>query len=126
MQAKWDKAIDYYRKAESAAMKANHSDYRAKALVGRAQAEASLRDYGSAAGHAEQAVQLSASLDDKSYLFDALDVSAQILISQGNYNAAGWYYPGRTASFLRDFRKPQPAERRHSRDQCWRYLGIKP
>ena len=88
MQGKWDVAIAFYQKAESAAVKANHIAYRAKALVGRAQAEAQLRDYGAAAAHAELAVQLSALAEDKRYLFDALDVSAQIQISQGNYNAA--------------------------------------
>lgn len=88
MQGKWSAAIGYYQQAENTAGKANHSGYRAKALVGRAQAEVQLRDYGAAATHAEMAVQLSISLEDKSYLFDALDVSAQIQISQGNYNAA--------------------------------------
>ena len=88
MQGRWDKAIFYYQEAERAARQADHAAYLAKALVGRAQAEAQLREYGAAMAHAEEAVQLSTPLQDKSYLFDALDVSGQIQISQGNYNAA--------------------------------------
>jgi tetratricopeptide (TPR) repeat protein len=65
MQGKGDAALSYYRQAEMAARKANDSAHQAKALVGQAQAEAELRDYGVAQTHVEQAVSLATPLEDK-------------------------------------------------------------
>ena len=56
--------------------------------MGAAQCEDGLRDYGAAASHVEQAITLTTPLADKSFLFDALDILAQIQIKQGNLNAA--------------------------------------
>lgn len=88
MQARWDAAGRYYKQAEFAARKANHPAHQAKALMGRAQTADGLRDYGSAEAHVEQAVRLATSVEDKTYLFDALDILAQVQMKQGNFNAA--------------------------------------
>ncbi|CAN5853931.1 hypothetical protein BH20PSE1_BH20PSE1_12560 [soil metagenome] len=56
--------------------------------MGRAQTADGLRDYGSAEAHVEQAVRLATSVADKTYLFDALDILAQVQMKQGNFNAA--------------------------------------
>jgi len=88
MEGKWDAALPYYQQAEAAAQKANNPAYEAKALTDRARAEEELRDYGAAQGHVERAVILTTPLEDKSELFDALDVLAQVQMDQGNFNAA--------------------------------------
>jgi hypothetical protein len=38
--------------------------------------------------HAEQAIQFSSGLEDRTYLFDALNIKAQIQIRQGDVIAA--------------------------------------
>lgn len=88
MQAKWDAALPYYQQAEIAARKANHPAYQAKALTGQASTEDGLREYGDAQAHIEQAVNLASPLEDKTYLFDALAILAQLQMKQGNFNAA--------------------------------------
>jgi CHAT domain-containing protein len=88
MKSNWDAALPYYQEAEIAAQKANHPAYEAKALMDGARAEKELRDYGAAQAHAERAVILATSLEDKSDLFDALDVLSQVQMDQGNFNAA--------------------------------------
>jgi CHAT domain-containing protein len=88
MQGKWSAALPYYGQAEIAAQKADHPAYQAKALIDRAKAEKQLRDYGTAQAHVEKAIILATSLEDKSDLFDALDVLSQVQTDLGNYNAA--------------------------------------
>lgn len=88
MQGKWDAALQYYRQAETTARKAKHAAHQAKALIGQAQSEDGLRDYGSAERHALQAITLATALTDKTFLFDALDIQAQVNLKQGNFNAA--------------------------------------
>jgi CHAT domain-containing protein len=89
IQDKWQQAVNFYDKAYELAQQASHRAHQAKARMGRARAEASgLRDYGAAAAHIEEAVQLSAALEDKGYLFDALDLKAQIQVSRGDLIAA--------------------------------------
>jgi CHAT domain-containing protein len=88
MKSNWEEALRYYEQGEITAQKANHPAYEAKALMDRARAEAELRDYGTAQAHVEQAVILATSLEDKSDLFDALDVLSQVQMDQGNFNAA--------------------------------------
>lgn len=87
-QAKWKPALTYYREAEATARRANDAAIQVKALTGVAKAEAALRDYGSAAVHAAQAVKSSEPLADQKLLFDALSVVSEIQIGQGNLNAA--------------------------------------
>jgi CHAT domain-containing protein len=88
MKSKWDAAVSYYEQAEIAAQKANHLAYQSKALTDRARAETILRDNSTALLHVERAVTLATSLDDKSYLFDALDVLSQVRESEGDLNGA--------------------------------------
>lgn len=89
LQNRWKEAKDYYEKAENLAKKANHSAHHAKALTGLARVESlGLRDYGAAIIHIEQAVKLSSLVEDKTYLFDALDLKSQIQISRGELIAA--------------------------------------
>lgn len=88
MQGKWDAARAYYEQAEAAARKANHPAHQAKALVGRAQSEAELRNLSAAQADAERAVDLASPVADKTYLFDALGILAQLQMKQGNFNAA--------------------------------------
>ena len=88
MQGKWDAARAYYEQAEAAARKANHPAYQAKALLGRAQTEAELRNFSAAQTFAERAVALASPVEDRTYLFDALDILAQLQMKQGNLNAA--------------------------------------
>jgi CHAT domain-containing protein len=88
MQGKWSAALPYYQDAEIAARKANHPAHQAKALMDRARAEKELNDCGTAQAHVEEAVSLATPLEDKSYLFDALDILSQIQMNQGNFNAA--------------------------------------
>ena len=52
MRANWESALAHYRQAESMARRANDAALQARALIGLAQTEAQLRDYGSAAAHA--------------------------------------------------------------------------
>ena len=57
--------------------------------MGRARAKLyGIRDLGAAATHIEEALRLSANIEDRSYLFDALDCTAQIQISRGELIAA--------------------------------------
>lgn len=85
MQDRWNQALDLYQQAEDLAKQIKHPARQAKALMGQARTKVyGLRDYGSAAIHIEEAVRLSALVEDKSYLFDALDYKAQIEISRGD------------------------------------------
>ena len=88
MQANGKPALAYYHHAETTARLANDIVIYIKALIGLAQTEAQLRDYGLAAVHAAQAVKLSEPLADKKLLFDALSVAGQIQVNQRNLNAA--------------------------------------
>lgn len=88
MRTHWKSALTRYRQAEATARRASDTAMQARALIGLAQTEAQLRDYGSAAVHAAQAVSLSEPLTDRKLLFDALSVVGQIQIGQGNLNAA--------------------------------------
>ena len=88
MRTHWESALTHYRQAESTARRANDAATQARALIGLAQTEAQLRDYGSVAAHAAQAVNLSEPLADRKLLFDALSVAGQIQVSHGNLNAA--------------------------------------
>ena len=85
MLGKWDAAMDYYRQAYKLAAIAKHAEYQSKALMGMARAEMyGLRNYGDAALHLEEALQLSAGLQNKQYLFDALDYKGQVQIYRGD------------------------------------------
>ena len=85
MLGKWDAAMDCYRQAYKLAAIAKHAEYQSKALMGMARAEMyGLRNYGDAALHIEEALQLSAGLQDKQYLFDALDYKGQVQIYRGD------------------------------------------
>ena len=88
MQGNWESALAYYRQAETTARRANDTAMQIKALTGIAKVEAALRDYGSAAAHAAQAVNLGEHVEDGKLLFDALSMVGQIQVSQGNLNAA--------------------------------------
>lgn len=88
MRDTWEPALAYYRQAEVTAQRANDIAMQVKALTGIAKAEAALRDYGSAAAHAAQAVKMGEHVEDQKLLFDALSVVGQIQVSQGNLNAA--------------------------------------
>ncbi len=84
MLGKWDAAMDCYRQAYKLA-ETKHAEYQSKALMGMARAEMyGLRNYGDAALHIEEALQLSAGLQDKQYLFDALDYKGQVRIYRGD------------------------------------------
>jgi len=88
-QDRWDRALQFYRQAESLANKVGHTAYQAKALVGQARTELlGLRRYGDALAHIEQAIQLISRVEDKSHLFDALNIKAQVQIAQGELIAA--------------------------------------
>ncbi len=84
MQGRWNQAIDYYRAAEAAALKAGNRAHQAKALMDRSKAELQMKTLGDAAEHAAQAVRITEEVRDSALLFDALDVYAQILVAQGN------------------------------------------
>jgi CHAT domain-containing protein/tetratricopeptide (TPR) repeat protein len=88
MQGRWEAGRAYYEQAEASARKANHPAHQARSLVGRAQSEAELRNLSAAQASAERAVELASPVEDKTYLFDALDVLAQMQMKQGNFNAA--------------------------------------
>ena len=88
MRTKWDAALPFFQQAEIEARKANRPAYEAKALMYRAGAENMLRDNGTAQAHAERAVLLATPVEDKNYLFEALDVLAQIQTANGDLNAA--------------------------------------
>ncbi|MCZ6620731.1 MAG: tetratricopeptide repeat protein, partial [Deltaproteobacteria bacterium] len=84
MQNRWNQAVDFYQQAYKLAKEVDHSALQAKALMGRARTEIyGLRDLGAAAAHIDEARRLSAKVEDKSYLFDALDYTAQIQVSRG-------------------------------------------
>jgi CHAT domain-containing protein len=89
LQNKWNDALPYYRDAETLARQAGHRAYQAKALMGQARTEyLGLREYGKALSHVEAAIELSSKLDDRSYLFDSLEIKGQIQITQGELIAA--------------------------------------
>lgn len=88
-QERWRQAIKSYEEALKLAQKADNTVYQAKALTGWVRAETfGIRDYGAAIIRIEQAVKLSSFIEDKTYLFDALDLKSQIQISRGELIAA--------------------------------------
>jgi CHAT domain-containing protein len=70
------------------ARQARHRGHEAKALMDRAKAELASRDTGSAAVHARGGVVLATAVADDTLLFDALDVLAQVQVTQADLNAA--------------------------------------
>ena len=88
MLGQWQPAIELYQEAAKTAQTAGHPAHQADALTGLALAENSSGKSASALTHIEQAIPLATSISDKKYLFDALDVKAEILISLGNLSAA--------------------------------------
>jgi tetratricopeptide (TPR) repeat protein len=78
---RWETALGYYRQAHQQAAMAKHDEYQAMALMGMARVEMyGLRQYGDAALHIEEALQLSSRLPNKKHLFDALDFKGQVQI----------------------------------------------
>lgn len=77
MRGQWDAAIEYYKKAEVAAVHGKDTAMQAKALTWMALAEISLPDLGAAGEHSAQAVRLSEELPDSKLRFDTLDIAAQ-------------------------------------------------
>ncbi len=102
-QEKWMDALRYYRDGEKLARQSNRDAYQAMALIGQARAEyLGLREYGNALSHAEKASELSSLSNDYNYLFDALNLKAEILIAQGQLIPA-FDTLGRASSVLQKY-----------------------
>ncbi len=81
----WRAATAKYREAQALAQQAGATDVESKALMG--QARASLygpKTTGAALDLTRRAVTLAQQVSDRSYLFDAYDLLAQIQITQGD------------------------------------------
>jgi CHAT domain-containing protein len=89
MRNEWPQALSLYQKAYELAKQIGNKPYQAKALTGQARTYLhGLRDYGSALTKIDEATELSTTIEDKNYLFDALDFKAQIQIYRGELIAA--------------------------------------
>ncbi len=81
----WDAAIDVYREAARVARRAQAPAVECKALMGHARALLyGKRAPGPALELVDQALPLATKVDDRSYMFDALDLLAQIQVHQGD------------------------------------------
>ena len=89
LQGQWNQAVELYGHALTVAQQAKHPEYQARALKGMAKAEfLGLNRLGDAASHLEQALALTAQFNDRGFLFEVLDETAQIQIRNGDLAGA--------------------------------------
>ncbi len=80
-----DLAFESYREAENLAKRASHPPHQVKALLGLAKVEFLMRrNLGAATALIEQAIQVSAQIADRKYLFEALDFQGEIQVARGD------------------------------------------
>ncbi len=89
IQQRWAEALSIYETAIRLARQAGHPGYLAKALIGAAKVESlGQRNYGASLKRLEEAIRLSAPLEDKAFYLDALEEKADVETSRGDMPAA--------------------------------------
>jgi CHAT domain-containing protein len=88
MRARWDEAQSAYRSVENTARQIVNKSLLAKSLRGQAMLEGSVRDYGNARAHADEALALSREVGDKALAGDVLLIIGDIQVKLADFSGA--------------------------------------